>query len=244
MLARAEITDTPPPTPNVRLPTLQEGGDVEAFINSFETMLKIAEIPRRLWKRELVSHIPMELISKVGEVAGERDSTYDEVLGALRGSVALSFGSAAEDFFSGERGGVYELEVRSCLSRLKYLVKAVAGDAVSIDEVAERMAVAAARDHLVTPLRTIIDTGMHFQYRQFLESCEQWAKSQPRGTSCFRKHRPSSQTVGKPGNSGSFPQGRRIITCFSCGKGGHVSRECRSRPQGEAVTAPSALKWK
>jgi len=115
MLARAKVADTPPPPPTVRLPTLQEGGDVEAFINNFETMLKIAEIPKRLWKRELVTHIPMDAVSRVGDVAGESGSSYEEVLDALRGSVALSFGSAAEDFFSGEKGSVYELEIRSSL---------------------------------------------------------------------------------------------------------------------------------
>jgi len=148
---------------------------VESFISTFETMLKIAEIPRRAWKRELATHIPLGAIAKVGEVASDSDSTYEDVLGALRGSVSLSFGSAAEDLLSGERGSIYEMDVRPSLNRLKYLIKAVAGDSETIDEVAERMAVAIARDHLVPPLRTIVDTGMHFAHKQFVEACEQWA---------------------------------------------------------------------
>jgi len=186
---------------------------METFISSFETTLRIAEIPRKLWKRELVTHIPIEAISRVSEVAGERDSTYEEVLGALRGSVALSFGSAADDFLSGEKGAVYDMDIRPSLSRLKYLVKAVAGDAISIDEVAEKMAVAAARDHLVPSLRTIVDTGMHFSYKNFVESCEQWAKAQPKGTSCFRRSRPMYNTplrgLGGSQTQSSQPQGRQ-----------------------------------
>jgi len=236
MLARTETVDTSPPVPTVRLPTLQEGGDVESFVRTFETVLKVSEIPERLWKRELVSHIPIGAISKMGEIASDRDSTYEDLVCALRGSVALSFGSAAEDFFSGEKGSVWELEVRSSLSRLKYLVKAIAGDADSIDDVAERMAVAAARDHLNPSLRTIIDTGMHFTHKAFVEACEQWAKAQPRGTACFRRPRSSNPMGGKPGST--FPQGRKPVNCFNCGKSGHISRECRSRPQGEAATAP------
>jgi len=33
---------------------------------------------------------------------------------------------------------------------------------------------------------------------------------------------------------------KKPLTCFTCGKTGHISRECRSRPQGEAVKAPVA----
>jgi len=224
MMARPEAADTPPPTPNVRLPTLQEGGDVEAFISNFETMLKVAEVPQRLWKRELITHVPMEAVTQVGDIASDTDSTYEDVLCALRGSVALSFGSAAEDFFSGE-------------SRLKYLVKAIAGDSESIDDVAERMAIAASRDHLTPALRVIIDTGMHFTHKAYIEACEQWGKAQPRGTSYFKKPRVTSNVFGKPGSSVSF--NRKPVTCFTCGKSGHMSRECRSRPPGvEAATAP------
>jgi len=201
LMARTADTDTPPPTPNVRLPTLQEGGDVEAFISNFETMLKVAEVPQRLWKRELITHVPMEAVTQVGELAGEADSTYEEVLCALRGSVALSFGSAAEDFFSGEKGTVWDLNIRSNVSRLKYLVKAIAGDSESIDDVAERMAIAASRDHLTPALRVIIDTGMHFTYKAYINACEQWGKAQPRGTSYFKRPRPNNTGFGKPGSA-------------------------------------------
>jgi len=153
--------------------------------------------------------------------------------------VALSFGSAAEDFFSGEKGTVWELGIRSSISRFKHLVKAIAGDAESIDEVAEKMAIAAVRDHLTPPLRQIIDTGMHFSHQSFIEACEQSAKAQPRGTSCFRRPRLNNAVGGKPNSN--MPFNKRAVTCYSCGKSGHISKECRSRPPGgEAVTAPVA----
>jgi len=240
-MTNTSVADTPPPTPPARLPTLQEGGDVEAFITNFETMLKVAEVPQRLWKRELITHIPMDAVARVSEIASDNDSTYDEVLCALRGSVALSFGSAAEDFFSGEKGSVWELSIRSNISRLKYLVKAIAGDSESIDDVAERMAIAASRDHLNPALRAIIDTGMHFTYKAYIEACEQWGKAQPKGTSYFKKPRVNGVGFGRPGNPLSL--NKKSVTCFACGKSGHMSRECRSRPPvAEAVTAPAGCR--
>jgi len=213
LMAKPVEVDTPPPMPTVRLPTLQEGGDVEAFISNFETMLKVAEVPQRLWKRELITHVPMEAVTQVGEIAGETDSTYDDVLCALRGSVALSFGSAAEDFFSGEKGAVWELGIRSNVSRLKYLVKAIAGDADSIDDVAERIAIAASRDHLTPALRVIIDTGMHFTHKAYIDACEQWGKAQPKGTSYFKRPKVNSNMFGKPNGSVPFGRKQRRLPC-------------------------------
>jgi len=63
---------------------------------------------------------------------------------------------------------------------------------------------------------------------------------QPHQSSWFRKSKTFTSGASKPqGSSGQFP-GRKPITCYSCGKSGHVSRECWSRSPGEAVTAPVA----
>jgi len=203
-LARSKVADYPAPTPSVRLPTLREDGDVEAFISSFSTMLKVAEVPKRLWKRELVTHLSEEALARVSEVLEEDDSTFDEVVSALRGGMALSFGSAAEDFFSGEKGAIWELGMRSCIGKLKHLVMTMARDADSIEDVAERIAIAAARDRLTPPLKNIIDTGLHFSYRPFVDACEQWIKAQPKGVSYFRKPRFNSIPGGKMNSSVPF----------------------------------------
>jgi len=187
--SRPQVPDPTPPARSIVLPRMGEGDEIETFITGFETALKLGEVPRGLWKRELATHIPMTTLAKVNDTVNEDGSTYEDVIGALRGSTSLSFGSAAEDLCTGEQGRVYEMDIRPSLSRLKHLLKAVAGDVYSIDEMAEAIAVALARDHLVPALKTVIDTGMRFKYKEFIDSCEQWEKSQPRGTLCYRKPR-------------------------------------------------------
>jgi len=239
ILDRTHGADTSAPTPSVRLPTLQENGDLESFITSLNTILKVAKVPRRRWKSELVSHISVEALARVSDTLEDESSTYEQVIGALRGSMTMSFGSAAEDFFSGEKGAIWELGIRSSISKLKHLVLTMANDANSMEDVAEAVAIAAARDHLTPALKTIIDTGMHYSHKPFVEACEQWVKSQPRGTSCFRRPRLTNAVSGK--TSTNLPFNKRGVTCYSCGKSGHMSKECRFRPPGvEAVTAPVA----
>jgi len=69
-----------------------------------------------------------------------------------------------------------------------------------------------------------------------MNTCEEWEKGQPTQTCWFRKNRTNVGNTGRSVNGSAFQQNRKPITCYACGKGGHVSRECRSRPPGEAVT--------
>jgi len=186
-----------PPTPPVNLPRMREVDELEEFVSVFETALKVNEVPRGLWKAKLISHLPLKALVKIdGTLQVEGSSSYD-VVGALRGSNTMSFCNAAEDLCSGERGRVFELEVRPRLSRLKHLVKVVAGEAESVDQMAEAIAVALARDRLVPALKTYVDTGRRFGYREFVETCEKWERSKPQGTPCFRRNRSSVAVQGR-----------------------------------------------
>jgi len=68
---------------------------------------------------------------------------------------------------------------------------------------------------------------------------EEWEKTQPSQTPWFKRRANPCVNSRTQGSSGSS-MGRRPITCFNCGKSGHMSRECRSRPVAEAVAAPVA----
>jgi len=131
------------------LPHLKEEDELEEFVSVFETALELNEIPRGLWKNKLISNLPLKTLARISDTLKSDGSSYNDVICALRGNSMLTFGSVAEDLCSGERGRIYELDVRPSANRMKHLVKAVAGDACSVDEMAEAITVALLRDHLV-----------------------------------------------------------------------------------------------
>jgi len=138
----------------------------------------------------------------------------------------------------GERGRLWELELRPSVAKMRQLIKKVACEANSKDEIADCVAVALTRDRLVPLLKAYVDTARRLKVGEFIETCEEWERSQPRGAPCFRKNRSGVAVQGRaPGNSQSYPV-KKPLTCFTCGKVGHMSRECRSRPPGEAAMAP------
>jgi len=243
MMARTEVREPPKPTPQVTLPRLKEGGDVESFLTALEMTLTIAETPKEEWKHKLISSLPVESIARITSTVTIEGADYEELAEALRGSSAITFCSAAEDLSSGEKGKIFTKEIRAAASRMVHLHKTVAKEAYSVQEMAKILTVVRLRDNLVPELKTYIDTGKRFQFNDFVAACEEWVRSQPGEVSCFKKQRSQNQAPVR-GLGNSHPQSNQSLnrqrpTC--CGKVGHLARECRSRPPVlEAVTAPAA----
>jgi len=237
--ARAVV---PPPVRPliIGLPHMKEGDDIETFIPILEASLRLNEVPCGNWKKQLISQIPLKSLIPIEPVLQSDDSSYQDVVNALMGGSNMTFCSAAEDMCSGERGRLWELDIRSSMTKLKQLVSRVTRDADTKHETVECVVVALMRDWLVYPLKSYVDMSRKFQVNEFVSTCEEWERSQPRGTQCFRKNKVSVAAPGKVGGNGNPFGTRKPLSCFNCGKSGHISRECRSRPQGEAVTAPVA----
>jgi len=227
------------PNFTIDLPKMK-GDEIEAFLTIFEAALRMSDVPVNAWKAKLTSHIPLKSLVKVESVIQQEDATYDGLVEALMGCTTLSFCSAAEDLCTGERGRLWEFEGRQTATKIRQLVKKVACDAESKDQMTDSITVALMRNRLVPSLKSYVDTARRFQIGDFLGTCEDWERSEPRGTSWFRKNRGGQIALGRQqGSNGPYPA-KRPVTCFTCGKSGHMSRECRSRPPGEAVTAPMA----
>jgi len=139
---------------------------------------------------------------------------------------------------TGERGRLWEMDIRPCAAKMRQLIRTVASEAESKDEMAKCVTVALMREHLVPDLKQYVETTRRFKYRDFFETCEEWERSQPRGTLCLRRTKPHP-TVQRYQNSSYTP--KKPVTCFSCGKRGHMAKECRTRPQAERVSTPVSV---
>jgi len=239
---RAPATPEPVAAPRsaINLPKMHETEEVTEFLPKFELALRLNKVPVDQRKVALISHVPIESLIKCKTQVDIEECSYEELIGALSNSSTLTFSAAAEELCTGERGRVWEMEGRKAGARVKALLGQITRDADDKEEIIECISVALLRDKLVTPLKAYVDSSRRFEYPEFMNTCEEWEKGQLTQTCWFKKNRANVGNTGRPGNSSSFQQSKKSITCYSCGKGGHVSRECRSRPQVEAATAPVA----
>jgi len=132
------------------------------------------------------------------------------------------------------------MDGRKAGAKVKALLGQITRDADDRTAMIECISVALWRDKLVLSLKSYVDSSRRFEYDEFMNTCEEWEKGQPTQTCWFKKNRTNMSNTSRSMSGNAFQQSRKPITCYSCGKSGHVSRECRSRPPGEAATAPVA----
>ena len=66
-------------------------------------------------------------------------------------------------------------------------------DAVDLIQAQNLIAVAQTRNWLVPPLKTYIDMSQTFGFQEYIRKIEECERSQPVGTSCFKKTYPGHQ---------------------------------------------------
>jgi len=123
--AMSRTAATPEPEtrrkPVVSLPVMKESEEISEFLDKFETALTWGKVPKEMWREMLVSHIPIELLMRAKCQLDDEDSTYEEIVGALGNSSTLTFGAAAEDLCTGERGRIWEQEGRKAAAKIKVI---------------------------------------------------------------------------------------------------------------------------
>ena len=135
-----------------KLPEMKDGDDLEIFVTTFESALLSNLVPENQWKNKLHSHLTLKAKYKVLQFIKNQHSMYDELKEALLGCSAMTFSSAAEEFFTGERGRLTKLDPRQAAEKMLQLVCKLTQEAADVQEACEYVTVAALRSWMVSEL--------------------------------------------------------------------------------------------
>ena len=222
-----------------KLPDMKENDEAELFVTMFEAALLSNLVPENQWKNKLHAHLSMKAKSKIHKVMQDQDSTYEEIKEALLGCTSMSFSSAAEEFCTGEKGRLVTLEPRQAIEKMSRLVSKITRGAGDIQEAEDLMVVAETRSWLVPTLKTYVDMSKQFGLQDYIRTIEEWERSQPVGTPCFKRIGPQQQPMSYKQNLQSSHPYKKSVNCYHCGKAGHMSRDCRTRIANEKQVTPS-----
>ena len=114
---------------------------------------------------------------------------------ALFGNAAMTFGSAAEAFFTGDRGKVTQLTPRCAVEKLRRLVGKITQETDEKDDALDLMAIAALRDLMVPELKQYVDMSKENEMQPFHRIMEEREKSRPEGIKVFKKSYPTYSTT-------------------------------------------------
>ena len=216
---------------NSKLPEMKQDEDIDTYIAMFEAALTASNTPLDQWKAKLHSHLNTRTKLRIHSTIQNPDATYDDIKEALLGCGTMTFSAAAETLLTGDRGKAYTLEHRQCKEKLVRITEKVMTVATTVREAAQCVAVALMRQNLVPSLKTYIDLKGDFESEAFSRTLDEWEATQPVGTASFKKMYVPSSTSSMI--QGKTPLGKKPISCYFCGKWGHISKDCRSRLSGD-----------
>ena len=230
-----------------KLHLMTKDDDIDIFVRQLEVALSTATVPQEKWKQSLLSQLTLDVNEKVIHLLEDEDSQYDEIKTALLGSANMTFAAAAECVFTADMGALTHMPIRQAGNKLTRWVHKMTEGTETRREVIDRMVVGFLRSMMVTDLKTYIDLTNKTDKQEYIMLAEQWEKSQSYKRNMFKSvgsYRPrfqqgDSSKQGHHQNSYTTT-GKKPITCFNCGKLGHLSRECRARQSDTQKVTPVA----
>jgi len=217
-----------------KLPKMMDTDDVDIFLRQFEVSLRTANIPENKWKENLLSQLTLRAKEQVIQLLEREDTDYNEIKEALLSRHITTYAAAAEAFFSANKGEIYTLDLQLAGDKLTRWANKMIDGAETRQDICERMAMGALRAYMIPELKTYLDLTKPTTKPEFEALAEQWVKSQLYKRSMYKQQGGYKQTdsfryrqdSSSPYNSAN----RKPMTCYTCGKVGHMSKDCRSKP--------------
>jgi len=206
---------------------LTDEGNLEGFVQLFEAQLSMAEVPIEDWKAILVGQLDTTPRLKVAGLVADADSSYDDIVRALRKSDGETSMSAAQRYFSAEPDLSKFDDAQKCMGVISQWSQKITENCRTRDEVLAAMDRARMRSWLAAPLRAYVDSKVVTSTAQMLATISEWKANTYDELSVFPRPGGRRFTVGTQGKTV-----RKIGECFLCGKPGHFAKECRSAGKG------------
>ena len=218
---------------NTKLPTMSKGEDLELFIELIESALTVGGVPEDKWVAKLHAALDTDSKLAIKETITNPYSTYAEIKQALVGQSHLTFTAASEAIMTLDQGGVTKLPMRQAVQKLTRLFEKATSEATTIREACLYSAVAVARFALNPDAKQYIDVKGTFDCDNFCRSIEEWQRTHTGKPVWDSKNKPLGDR-----QPARFVPGKKVGSCYHCGKGGHFAYECRSRLAGDRPAAP------
>ena len=221
------LKETRPLVETVKLPTMEKGMDIEAFLELFETALTVAKISEAKWITRLHTTLDSETKLLVREIFVNPDSTFEEAKAALTGQTHMSFSAASEAMMTLDEGKVTRMPIRQGAQRVANFLKKACEQALTWGETHLYGAVAIMRYHMHSEVKTYLDLKGVEKPDDCFRAVEEWKRTHP-GKSVWdlRPKGIFDRQSYRTGNNTNRRQGE----WFACGKMGHYASERRSKP--------------
>ena len=162
-----------------------------------------------------------------------------------------TYAAAAEEFYSADKGDIYIIHVQLAGDKMtRWALKMMEG-ADTNQHRAERMTMGALRSGMVPELKTYLNLAKPATKPEFNTVVDQWVKAQPYKSSVYREQGgyKSNDTykIRQENTTQCNSASRKPLSYYSCGKVGHISKDCQSKPlqvqrQTSINTTPADIK--
>ena len=212
--------------PRMPMPVMKQGDDLEEFIETLETTLTLNSVPNKYWKNYLASQTLSKHVHPLKSLLIDVDTDYNTVKTMMTGSVVVTLATAMEGLFSGQLPEGLGKSLDEAARKVGKWAKSYTDGLDDLAAVTDRIVMGTLRAWMIPELKTFIDLEKPKTLPHFKSLVEQWkTNNQHKQVTFITKRSDNYGSSGKNFGAG----GKKIFTCFQCGKPGHIAADCRVR---------------